>query len=490
MSHIYTYKRKIKMDAPKLFISYSWSNSSHEQWVIDFSTELREAGIDVILDKWDLKEGHDAVAFMEKMVTDPDIKKVAIVTDETYAKKADGRAGGVGTETQIISKEVYENQEQEKFVAIVTKKDENGSPHLPTYYKSRIYIDLSEPDSYGENFEKLLRWIYDKPLYVKPEIGKKPSFLNEEQPISLSTTTSLKRTIEGIKNNKPYASGAIDEYLSTFAENLERFKIVPKEEEFDELVIKNIESFIPYRNEFIQLIITVNQYFDSDEYIQKLHRFFETIILYTKKTENLTAYHDWDFDNFKFIIHELFLYTMAIFIKFENYKHANIFLEQKYYLPGNSDYGRDAMVDFKIFRDYLKSLDHRNKRLGLRRLSLRGDLLKDRCTGVGIEFRHLLQADFVIFMRAEIEAADDYSRWWPETLVWLGHYNSGFEIFVRSISSKYFDKVKILLAIDKPSDLEELLQSYKQKVRQLPRWEFESFSPAALLGYENLAKQP
>lgn len=215
------------MDTIKLFISYSWSDSSHEQWVIDLATELREAGVDVILDKWDLKEGHDAVAFMEKMVTDPEIKKVAIVTDKTYADKANGRSGGVGTETQIISKEVYDNQAQDKFVAVVSQKDENDKPYLPTYYKSRIYIDLSEPDTYGENFEKLLRWIYDKPLHVKPELGKKPSFLEEEHPISLSTTASLKRAIEAIKNNKPYSSGAIDEFLDTFSENLERFRIEP-----------------------------------------------------------------------------------------------------------------------------------------------------------------------------------------------------------------------------------------------------------------------
>lgn len=63
------------MSSPKLFISYSWSDSTHEQWVIELATELRESGVDVILDKWDLKEGHDAVAFMEKMVTDPEIKK-------------------------------------------------------------------------------------------------------------------------------------------------------------------------------------------------------------------------------------------------------------------------------------------------------------------------------------------------------------------------------------------------------------------------------
>jgi hypothetical protein len=46
----------------------------------------------VILDKWDLKEGHDAVAFMEKMVTDSEIKKVIIVTDQIYDCKADERS--------------------------------------------------------------------------------------------------------------------------------------------------------------------------------------------------------------------------------------------------------------------------------------------------------------------------------------------------------------------------------------------------------------
>src|SRR5450631_3686414 len=47
-------------------------------------------------------EGHDSIAFMEKMVTDPTVEKVIIVSDRVYAEKADGRRGGVGTEAQII----------------------------------------------------------------------------------------------------------------------------------------------------------------------------------------------------------------------------------------------------------------------------------------------------------------------------------------------------------------------------------------------------
>lgn len=476
-----------KMEAPKLYISYSWSNPAHEQMVLDLATELRNSGVDVILDKWDLKEGHDALAFMEKMVTDPDIKKVAIIADEVYAAKADKRAGGVGTETQIISKEIYEKQDQNKFVAVITQKDENGKPFLPTYYKSRIYIDFSEPDRYAENFERLLRWIFDRPLHVKPELGKIPSFLEETENISMGTTVRFKRVIDAIKSNRAYAAGALEEYLNTFTENLKAFKIEKSDEQFDDSVVKNIESFLPYRNEAIQLFMAISQYAPTKENINRLHRFFESLLPYMHKGEYVTHWNEWDFDNFKFIIHELFLYGMAILIKQERFKEANYFMEQRYYLPGNSEYGRDVMVSFSIFRKYMGSLENRKRRLNLSRLSLRSDLLKQRCSGIGVEFRHLMQADFVLFMRAELEAKD---RWWPETLLYLGHFSSAFEIFARASSKKYFEKIKCLFSIDKPSDLEGLFNSYKEGKKRLPIWEFESFNPSTLLGYDQLAIRP
>src|SRR5258708_15529033 len=108
------------MTAPKTFISYCWTSTQHEQWVIDLATQLRESGVDVILDKWDLREGQDSNAFMEKMVTDPTVEKVVMVFDRAYADKADNRAGGVGTETQIISSEIYSKVEQTKFVGIAS----------------------------------------------------------------------------------------------------------------------------------------------------------------------------------------------------------------------------------------------------------------------------------------------------------------------------------------------------------------------------------
>lgn len=167
-------------DTPKLFISYCWSSPEHEAWVLNLAEELVGQGINVLLDKWDLREGHEANKFMERMVTDPTVTKVAMIFDKQYAEKANSRTGGVGTETQIISAEIFNQQNPDKFVGIIAETDENGKHYAPAYFTSRIFIDLHNTEEYSENFEQLVRWIYDKPLYVKPMLGNRPAFLDEE----------------------------------------------------------------------------------------------------------------------------------------------------------------------------------------------------------------------------------------------------------------------------------------------------------------------
>jgi len=131
---------------PKVFISYRWSNDEHTAWVADLGERLMNDGIVVVLDQWDLRDGQDVNDFMEQMVKDSDIKRVIIVCDAAYAAKADNRKGGVGTETQIISKEVYESVDQAKFVPLLRERDTENKPCLPVYLKSRKYIDFSNPD--------------------------------------------------------------------------------------------------------------------------------------------------------------------------------------------------------------------------------------------------------------------------------------------------------------------------------------------------------
>src|SRR6476646_7098738 len=84
--------------------------------------------------------------------------------DRGDCDKANGRLGGVGKETQIISAEVYARVVEAKFLPIFCEVSEDGSPLLPTYLKSRRGIDFSSSDKVNENWETLVRDLFDKPL--------------------------------------------------------------------------------------------------------------------------------------------------------------------------------------------------------------------------------------------------------------------------------------------------------------------------------------
>jgi hypothetical protein len=99
-----------------------------------------------------------------------------------------------------------------------------------------------------------------------------------------------------------------------------------------------------------------------------------------------------------------------------------------------------------------------------------------------------MQADFILFIRADLEK-DDYHRWWPETLLYSRHSYGPFKIFARSESMAYFNRAKVVLGINAPGDLKELLETYRSDRRHLPRWQFDSFDPATLMGFDRLGSR-
>jgi hypothetical protein len=174
---------------PKVFISYSWTSKTHENWVLALAKDLELNGVHAVIDKWDLPEGGDSSVFMEQMVTDPSIDKILMVCDRVYSEKADRRAGGVGTEAQIISRELYDQEDRigrsQRFIPVVAEKNDKEVPYLPVFVKSRIYIDLSIDSVRAIGFEQLLRCLFDKPKHVRPERGKPPEFLLRDDRIDV-----------------------------------------------------------------------------------------------------------------------------------------------------------------------------------------------------------------------------------------------------------------------------------------------------------------
>ena len=479
------------MKATKAFVSYSWSNAEHKEWVLRLATELRESGVDILLDKWHLKEGHEANAFMEKMVSDKGIAKVIIVSDSTYAEKSNARKGGAGTEAQIISKELYEQQDQDKFVAVVREKDEDGKPCLPAYYSSRIYIDFTDPTRYSERFEQLLRWIVGKPIHRMPELGTLPAYLTEdEQPISMATGASHRRACDAIKGLKEHAFPATKEYFELFAGELEKFRLAGDVDVLGDDLLSNFESFVPYRDQCLQVIRAIARYTNEPRYADLLHSLLEGCLQYFEAPEQKKRYRGHWIDNYKFFAHELLLHCGAVLVGEGRHDLFGSMVEKPYYVVRKEALGDDPLVQFTVFRQHLDSLEHRRRTLTPERLSLAADMINARCSGSGTQFRNIMQADFLFFLRAELASDGEYGGWWPETLVYLPFHYGPFEIFVRSRSASYFESVRPFLGNATKDELVALAAKFGANGLRTASWGIRGIMPGALMGINELCTRP
>lgn len=208
---------------PQVFISYSWTNKEYQETIISLASRMRHDGVDVKLDIWDLKEGQDTFVYMEQCVTNPEIDKVLILSDRMYAEKADQRKGGVGDETTIISAEVYGNADQHKFIPVVMERDEEGKVFLPAYLKSRIFRNLSGAN-YEDEYETLLRTIFEQPSHRRPEIGKPPGWLTDERPEGIFLLRDLVRQIRTADFGRMKDVGARD-FLDAYIEAIKQFYV-------------------------------------------------------------------------------------------------------------------------------------------------------------------------------------------------------------------------------------------------------------------------
>ncbi|MEO7922973.1 MAG: SEFIR domain-containing protein [Chitinophagaceae bacterium] len=454
---------------PKVFISYSWTTPLHEDWVINLAERLMSDGVEVIIDKWNLKEGHDKYTFMESMVTSKDVDKVLIILDKKYSEKADDRSGGVGTETQIISPQIYSNVSQEKFIPIVTERDENGKEYLPAYLESRIYIDLSSSEHFESNYEKLLRNIFQRPAYSKPKIGRAPSYLFEETP-SLFKTNTLVRSFENQIDKYPKRiNSIIREFLEDYFNSLKDFSITftnRNDLEVGKEVIDNLNQYSQLRNDYIAFLDKISKtelQFD----VEILIKLFEKLPVYKRPLNDRSSWSNYEFDNFRFIIHELFLYTIAIPLKNENYKLVEELLYSGYIIKDKYEIKKEPSR-FDVFYNHVEIFDAYYKQIYSKNFySPMADFIIKR---IPEDFNQdqLIEADLLCHYIGRLNNL----RWFPITYVYNTRGN--FELFDRLISLRHFEKVKVLFNVQTVEELKEVLKKYKETDKDSHGWRYSN----------------
>ncbi len=154
---------------PTAFISYSWDNDSHKQWVHDFASRLRSDGIDVTLDQWHAVPGDQLPQFMETAVRENDY--VIIICTPKYRERSDSRTGGVGYEGDIITAEISTMRNHRKFIPVLRAPDWNSS--APSWLKGKYYISLNTTPYSEQQYSDLLTTIHHtRP--TAPPVGTPP----------------------------------------------------------------------------------------------------------------------------------------------------------------------------------------------------------------------------------------------------------------------------------------------------------------------------
>jgi hypothetical protein len=156
---------------PRAFVSYSWDTPEHKEWVLKFATRLQTEGVEVVLDRWHLRRGADRTSFMEKSIAESDY--VILICTPKYAERANERKGGVGYEALIITGELAERVDSEKFIPVLREGEFESS--APRWIKSRLGVDLRGEPYRHDEYEDLLRTLHHE-LIGPPPIGPKPSW--------------------------------------------------------------------------------------------------------------------------------------------------------------------------------------------------------------------------------------------------------------------------------------------------------------------------
>ena len=366
-----------------------------------------------------------------------------------------------------MSDEIYSKAEQTKFLPVVFEKGNDGMIYKPHFLKSRIHIDMSSDDCYEMGYEQLLRDIFDKPLIKKPALGTMPAFLETDEPILLST--AKEQRFLKVKNEESSSfKDWVERYLEKLIASLGQFKISFRggnAKDLVDLIEKSIDSMQVVTNDFINFLETVsaNEECKGEQFVD----FFENLLQYYE--DNNIALPTSDSvsylvnDNYRFFNYELFLSFASIMLKHQRFDIIRDVVSTDFCILSNR-MGREVMpLNYVEFQKYNYTLDRFKKNLTNSNLiSEAATLLKSKIEGK--LFEEMVEADILLYYLSlvYVKTEEVYDTWYPE----LSIYNSSFTILPKLVSSRYFEKAKVLFGVDDKESFVTLAKGLKDNLQR------------------------
>ena len=146
---------------PKVFLSHA--SEDKERFVVDFATRLRERGIDVWLDRWEMLPGDSLVRKIFEEGLAPADAVIVVISKHSIAKR--------WVLEELDAAIVKKINTASKLIPVVIDE----CP-MPQCLQATIWETISDLKNYGPSLDRIVLSIFDRS--AKPPVGAGPAFSN------------------------------------------------------------------------------------------------------------------------------------------------------------------------------------------------------------------------------------------------------------------------------------------------------------------------
>lgn len=223
--------------------------------------------------------------------------------------------------------------------------------------------------------------------------------------------------------------------------------------------MEKINESLPLRDNFINVVKIISEYesFDVEWFVDLYERLYPFMFF-----NDTGTYYEIQSDHYMFLIHEMFVYTVAILLKYDDFDSLAYILNTRYFVQGRGNDEKE--INYIRFRQYPSSLEHRNTRLGLRKFSLQAQLYMERLNERLISKREFTESDLFLHYYSNIIIKSGYS-WFPITYVYRERDGYSLKIFVKLNSKRRAEKVAPLFNRATVEELRKLFNTYEENGR-------------------------
>jgi hypothetical protein len=135
----------------ELFISYKWEDDAHNDWVVQLATDLRKAGIDAVLDRWEVRLGDSFTDYMTSRIAQADVVLFIMTTKSVAAiESPKGEGGAVKFEIQMVNARRIAGERMR--LIPVYREGNRTAAHV----RDHRYADFRDDNTYERSLKQLV----------------------------------------------------------------------------------------------------------------------------------------------------------------------------------------------------------------------------------------------------------------------------------------------------------------------------------------------